>query len=65
MDMKSEHIAKLTVHDLPSSMKRRRYELASWLRKVAFEIENEDPKIWAKRASFRYMRMLVKSRKKK
>lgn len=45
--MKSKHIAKLTIHGLPDMMKRKRNELVFWLRRIANEIDTEDPKIFS------------------
>ena len=44
----------LTIYNLPDSMKRRRYEIAHWLRQIASDIEKEDPNIWNKKMVCRY-----------
>ena len=54
--MKTDHIAKVIIHGLPTSTKRNRTKLANWLRQIAKEIEREDPKIFATTYSARYMK---------
>ena len=53
--------AILTIHNLPDSLKRRRNEIVFWLRKLADEIENENPNVWNKKVVCRYNPIKLKS----
>lgn len=43
-----EKRARLMIFSMPDTMKRKRYEIAFWLRGIAKEIETEDPKNYTK-----------------
>ena len=54
--MKTEHHARLTLHDFDGMSDRKKRELFDWLRTLASDLEDSEPNTYAKVFTARLMK---------